>query len=203
MNEIVKNSTVVQTAKQDDEEVVVTYERMKGEGEKAFKYFTIYRDMGPARSYRKVARLVGVNFSRIHALSSEWQWSKRAKLWSDELDRIQRETYFKEVKDMAKRHAKQSMAYQKVLQMPVEAILKKLQENDPSFRDFVNKSVDELFDKTLKAAQILPSIIDIERKSRGEPSEIIKQDIENKTTSEIIISLPPIPDNLKDKALNE
>jgi hypothetical protein len=203
MNELVKNNNAVQTVKQDNEEVVVTYERMKGEGEKAFKYFTIYRDMGQARSYRKVAHLLGLHFSRIHALSAEWQWSKRVRLWSDELDRIQRETYFKEVKDMAKRHAKQSMAYQRVLQMPVESILKKLQDNDPSFRDFANKSVDELFDKTLKAAQILPAIIDIERKSRGEPSEIIKQDIENKTTSEIIISLPSIPGNLKNKALNE
>lgn len=180
---------------QYNEDAEITFERMKGEGQVAFKYFCIYRDMGAKRSYRQVAREVGVSLQRIMTIAHEWRWQARIKLWIDEVDRIRRESYLKEIQEMAKRHAQHSMDFQRVLTIPVEAILKKIKSGDMSYQDFLNLPVSELFDKTLKSAQIFPSIVDIERKSRGEPTEVIKQEVQQDSSQEIKVILPMIPNN--------
>lgn len=185
--------------KSEQQQEEITYERMKGETSNEFERFIAYRDMGPGRSFRKVAKKFNIDLSYINTLSAKYHWTDRVKLWTDELDRVRRETYIKEVENMAKRHARQSMNYQKVLQIPAKAVIEKMENGDSSYIDFVNKSVDELFDKTLKAAQTLPAIIDIERKARGEPNEIIKQESNNTNTTEIVITLPPPPEDLEKK----
>ena len=178
-----------------DKDVEITFERMKGEGQTSFKYFCMYRDMGNKRSYRRVAREAGVSTQRIHNIAQEWHWQERIKLWIDEVDRVKREAYLKEIQEMAKRHAQHSMAFQRVLTIPVEAILKKMKSGDLTYQDFLNLPVSELFDKTLKSAQLLSSIIDIERKSRGEPTELIKQEVQQETSQEIKVILPIVPNN--------
>lgn len=178
-----------------DNETDITYERMKGEGQVAFKYFCMYRDMGNKKSYRRVAREAGVSTHLIFSLAQKWHWQDRVKLWVDEVDRVKRETYLKEIQEMAKRHAQHSMAFQKVLTMPVEAILKKIRNGDLSYQEFLNLPVSELFEKSLKSAQLFSSIVDIERKSRGEPTELIKQEVQQEATQEIKVILPMIPNN--------
>jgi hypothetical protein len=178
-----------------ENETEITFERMKGEGQTAFKYFCLYRDMGNKRSYRRVAHDAGVSTQLIFNLAQKWHWQDRIKLWIDEVDKVKRESYLKEVQEMAKRHAQHSMAFQRVLTIPVEAILKKIKSGDISYQDFLNLPVAELFDKTLKSAQLFSSIVDIERKSRGEPTELIKQDVQQDNTQEIKVILPIIPNN--------
>ena len=180
-----------------EEEEIISYKRLKGEPIEAYRYFCIYRDMGPGRSYHKTAEAANVTYQTIALRGSQFHWRKRVKYWQDEVDRNRREAYLNEIKEMAKRHAQQSMAYQKVLIMPVEAILKKMKVNDPSYIDFQNLPVEVLFDKSLKSAQLMSSVVDIERKSRGEPSEIIKQEIQQTNNNEIKVVLPAIPDHLK------
>lgn len=178
-----------------DNDAEITFERMKGEGQTAFKYFCMYRDMGNKRSYRRVARDAGVSTQLVHTLAQKWHWQDRIKLWVDEIDKVKRESYLKEIQEMAKRHAQHSMAFQRVLTIPVEAILKKMKSGDISYQEFLSLPVSELFDKTLKSAQLFSSIVDIERKSRGEPTELIKQEVQQESSQEIKVILPMIPNN--------
>lgn len=166
------------------------WERQKGEGDKAYEYFTVYRDLGASRSLRKVAKLVGIATKSIHNHSIKWKWRERVKAWYDELDRIRRDVIVKEVQEMTKRHAQQSMMLQRVLIVPTEAIIEKLKMQTPDVQEFKNLPIDKLFDKVLDSARVISQVVDIERKSRGEPSEILKTDVTG-SAQQIKIILPP------------
>lgn len=180
-----------------NEKQELTFERLSNEPAIAFNYFCVFRDLGTRRSCRKVAEAVGVGEGKIREYSARYKWQERIRLWMDEIDKERREAYLKEIKDMSKRHARQSEIFQRVLSIPATEILRKMQNGDKSFTDFQNLPVEALFDKTLKSAQVLSSVIDIERKSKGEPSEIIKQEIEQNQKHEIRIVLPAMPSHLQ------
>lgn len=156
----------------------VPWERQPGEGVKAFEKFCCYRDLGRNRTLRQVAKERGKALITIEIYSQQWHWVERCNLWDDECDRRKQAAYLREIEEMAKRHARQSIGFQSVLIKPVEAYLQRL-KNDPQgkLKDFDGIATDKLFDKVIKAAQVFSDIIGIERKSRGEPNEITKQDI--------------------------
>lgn len=190
-----KKEAVVKVEEVENE---LTFERMEGENPISFHYFCQYRDMGVRRTYQKVATQNNVSLKVITDAAKKWQWQDRIKLWTDEIDRLKREAYIHEIQEMAKRHARHSMNFQKVLTIPTDAILKKIKDNDLSYQDFINLPVSELFDKSLKSAQIFSSIVDIERKSRGLPTELIKQETQNENYEEIKVILPIIPNPNQD-----
>lgn len=84
------------------------WERQPGESMKAFKAFTIYRDLGPLeRSQEKVKEaLERSSRTMISDWSVKFNWTKRVEAWDDEQDRIIRADHLKEIKEMRKRHAK-------------------------------------------------------------------------------------------------
>lgn len=84
------------------------WERQPGESMKAFKAFTIYRDLGPLeRSQEKVKEaLERSSRTMISDWSVKFNWKKRVEAWDDEQDRIIRADHLKEIKEMRKRHAK-------------------------------------------------------------------------------------------------
>lgn len=67
------------------------WERQKGETARAYRYFTIYRDLGANRSLAAVASDSGVSKARMEQLSRKYAWVERVGLWEDELDRRNRE----------------------------------------------------------------------------------------------------------------
>jgi hypothetical protein len=65
-----------------------TYERQDGETTKAYTAFTLYRDMGSARSLEKTAQKFYTpdspqihprNISQIETWSSKWNWVQRVR----------------------------------------------------------------------------------------------------------------------------
>lgn len=173
-----------------DYQEIKPWERQPGESEKAFSYFITYREMGRNHSLRTLCRQEGVGMRQIWGYSKKWRWVERCAAWQDELDRIKREVIIKEVQEMTKRHSQQAMMFQRVLIMPVEAVIKKLKQNSPEIAEFEGAKLKDLFNIVLDSAKLFSSVVDIERKSRGEPNEILKQDV----TSEgqrIKVILPP------------
>lgn len=67
------------------------WERRKGEPAVAFRYFALYRDLGPHRSLAKVALDVKVSLDRLKELSARHGWVDRAEAYDDHIDAQLRE----------------------------------------------------------------------------------------------------------------
>lgn len=132
-----------------------SWERQKGESQRAYEAFAIYRDMGPSRSLAKVAKKLGKAISLIERWSRKWNWVERAALYDDELDRQYRAEQEEERKKMAERHAKQAMMIQ-------NKIVQRLQTLDPN--QLSPSDLIRWFDIAVK----------VERLARGQSTEITK-----------------------------
>ena len=136
------------------------WERQSGESSKAYAAFCIYRDMGVERSIEKVyeKRSKRGPLSRLKNWSVKHKWVERANAYDDYLERKKREEKEKAILDMAERHAKLSMAF-------LQRVAQRLQQIDPS----------ELSPADM--AKWLDVATKLERLSRGEPTEIGKQEV--------------------------
>ena len=67
------------------------YERQPKEGNVAWQSFKLYRDMGPERSYVKVAEALGKAEGTVSGVASEWSWKNRAAAWDLAMDKADRE----------------------------------------------------------------------------------------------------------------
>jgi len=162
-----------------------------------FSYFKRYRDLGPTRTIQKVCDEVNKAHVTLDQMSQKWQWVKRCRAWDEHLDKQNRDVIIREVQEMSKRHITESLIFQKCLVLPAEAILHR--EKFGKIKDFNGLSLEKLYDKMLRAAQVFSSIIDIERKSKGEPSEIVNGNI----TAEVRVIRPSnLINEPKDKSDN-
>lgn len=89
------------------------WERQKGEGEKAYEAFLVYRDMGPERSTRAVAQKLGKSVSLIQRWSRDKDWQERVRAYENDLDRAARKKALADRKAMTDRHISIAMQLQK------------------------------------------------------------------------------------------
>ena len=96
------------------------WERLENEPVRAYAAFTVYRDLGPTRSYDEATRRIYPNrenadhavVGRIIEWSQKWRWAERARLWDDELDKFNRENQMDMIRDMNRRHIGEAKALQ-------------------------------------------------------------------------------------------
>ena len=135
------------------------YERQPGETAKAFRAFTIYRDMGPGRSIRNVLKAVDKPDSYRPVLerwSSQNRWVDRAAAWDDYLDQQARQAQVDALKEMYERHIQAAVAMQ-------AKALKRLRGLSP----------DEL--SPMQVRLFLIEAAKLERMGRGEPESIVAE----------------------------
>jgi IS30 family transposase len=101
------------------------WERQRGESQKSYEAFSIYRDMGATRSIQKVAQKLTKSDALLRRWSSKWNWVERAKEYDAEIDRQYLLEQEEERKKMSERHAKQAMMFQ-------NKILERLRTIDPN-----------------------------------------------------------------------
>ncbi len=170
------------------------WDRLPHEHINAYEAFCFYRDLGPKRSYQEVAKRFNKSYDWVKKKAAKFDWKKRTEAYIEHLNNIQIELEKEEIKKMAEKHIRLSQMYQQALLKPVIAFIKRLsKEMDPlgENADFGNLTIDKLYDKVVLGAQVLPKIIDIERKSRGEPINIEKSDVNS--TEQIRVILPIVP----------
>ncbi|MEW6572879.1 MAG: hypothetical protein AB1374_04530 [Bacillota bacterium] len=132
------------------------YGRQPGESAQAFQAFALYRDMGPARSIREVARRLGKSKTQIDRWSVRWDWVERAAAWDEEIDRQIRFKQLEEIKKMRERHTEAAM-------LLLEKAMKRLEATAPQ-----DLSVQE-------ARLFVTEGTKLERLSRGEPDTIVEE----------------------------
>lgn len=133
------------------------WSRQKGESRQAFEAFCVYRDLGRIRSQEKVANELGKSAQLMSRWSSKWGWVERVAAWEEELDRQNRLAQIEDRKEMAKRHINEAMMFQ-------QKVLERMRELKPS--ELTPNDMARWFETAVK----------IERLSRGETTEITKQE---------------------------
>lgn len=138
------------------------WHRQPRESSKAFHAFMLYRDMPPKeRSLEKVRQKLTKTPPYLRHLkkwSSYYSWVARAQAHDDHLAAVGAEAQEKAVKDMAERQAREGMA----MQSKGMTKLRRMKAKDMQPRDAIH-AVDV-------GAKL-------ERTARGEPTEIVKEEI--------------------------
>ena len=89
------------------------WERQKGESEKAFEAFAIYRDMGEKRTIVAVCKRLKKSRTLIDRWKDRWEWQERVRAYDNDLEREARAKAIKDRKDMTARHIGIAMQLQK------------------------------------------------------------------------------------------
>jgi len=142
------------------------WERQKDESSKAYAAFCVYRDLGPERSLDKAlseANKKPTNRRHWSRWMEKYRWYERAQAYDDYIERKMRKENEKKILDMSDRHARLAVVLQ-------QKIAQRLQEIDPS----------ELSPADI--ARWLDVATKLERLSRGEPTEIGKQEVQGQVT---------------------
>jgi hypothetical protein len=91
-----------------EDETTVPWDRQDGESARAYAAFVAYRDMGPARSLRKLAVTDVETSSNVRQLarwSAQWDWPDRAVAYDGHQDREHRLEQAEARKRMLRTHA--------------------------------------------------------------------------------------------------
>ena len=159
----------------DDYEEIKPWERQPGESEKCFNYFKTYKDMGTDRTRAKLAVLVGKSKPTMETIAKKWHWIERINAYNDHIEKISLATIEKEIKEMVKRHAVHAQSLETAIMIPVNKFMKKYQENvQTAFGDL---SLGELLDLVFSSADKFPKLVNVERLSRGVPTDYSKADL--------------------------
>lgn len=89
------------------------WERQKGESEKAFEAFKIYRDMGEERSVSAVGKRLAKSRNLMDRWKDRWNWKERVRAYDNELEKQAKAKAVKEYQAMTERHIKIAVQLQK------------------------------------------------------------------------------------------
>jgi len=150
------------------------WERQRGEGDRAFHAFGIYRDLGVDRSIDLVAgQLRDAKGSQrgpkvrscghYGRLARKWQWRARVTAWDEYVDKERRKEFLVEIKRMGKRQAQQAELMSIVLTEPARVFLKKIQVQ----KDLLDAmTVKDLLMLSAAAGKYLPAVHKAERAAK-------------------------------------
>jgi len=149
------------------------YERQHREGDKAWKSFVIYRDLGVERSVRRVLEEIEKlalpgkwSFAVLTRWCTRWGWRDRCESWDNELDRQKRLTDLAAVAKMRERHLNISTALISLGATELNKWLKYVQAKSQEQSRSLSPS---------DILKIIESGISLERQGRGEPGQIIEE----------------------------
>lgn len=157
------------------------WDKLPEESDKVFAMFTAYKDM-QGRQLSKTAVLFGMSPANVYNYSQKFNWKERVHEWDLFLDKKKQEAKLKAIEEMIERHSQHSMAAENAIMVPVKAFLQKIR-NDQTIN---NMDVEKLYNLVLQASDRLPKLVDIERKSRGVPTEINRSNLDLTTNGEAI-----------------
>lgn len=112
----------------------------------------------------------------IRNLSAKYKWVERSLAYDEYLEKLIRETNEDAIPEMVKRHAEDS----KEIQSAIKAL-----KNDPTFDDMTPKEKAYFFDALSRSYKTMANL---ERLSRGVPTENIKQENEVKEVKKDVIN---------------
>ena len=138
------------------------WDRQKGETEKAFEAFAIYRDMGAERTIAAVGRQLAKSRDLIDRWRAKYNWKERVQLYDKYIDKQARQEVEKNRKDMIKRH----IGIAKTLQGKALNALKNQDLDDMSIKD-----IREVLKMATELERITQSMADLDSNMREQESK--------------------------------
>ena len=126
------------------------WERQKGESEKAYEAFAIYRDLGEKRTFAAVAERLRKSDTLIRRWKEQWNWQERVRIYDNELEKEARAKAVKARKAMTERHIGIAMQLQKkALEALQELSVEDMTPKD--IREYIKMATDlERLNRTLE-----------------------------------------------------
>ena len=165
-----------------------------GEPVNAYERFHIYLNLGASRSLEAVAISVGMagvngsvsssQVSSIHKQKKTWRWDERVAAYIDHKEELLMKSEIKECKRMNSRIIQNAMGLQEGWLKYVQNFFEKFNSQQINFDEL--KAKDWIYVLS-QATKYYAMATDIERKARGEPTEILghQGEISNKIQIEI------------------
>lgn len=146
------------------------WERQKGESEKAYEAFSVYRDMGYERTVSAVVKRLEKSRNLIDRWKKNWEWEERVRLYDNWLEKKAQAKVIKNRKDMINRHI---------------SIAKNLQ--GAAINALRNSDIDNMSIKDIR--EVLKMATELERISQSmAESDINKEEQASKTSFADVIT---------------
>lgn len=143
---------------------VNAWDRQRGESAQAYEGFSLYRDMGLARSLHKVCDRVGKTYSLISRWSSKWRWGERARAWDIHESHAIQDAMKAEAGKVARRHAHMASQHLTALMAPLAELARRTSDGKV---DLSTMSVPDLVRMVQRNAPAIRALVDVERLSHG------------------------------------
>lgn len=125
------------------------------------------------RTQAAVARHYDLNSSSVSSLASKYEWTRRARAWDEERDRIYQAGVIERMREMGERHGDKLERAIEALSLPLEVMADRIKTNPEAVRaELDEKSITQLHALAIKSARALPNMMQTERLARGLPTEI-------------------------------
>ena len=152
------------------------WEQQPGEDSVAYAKFKAYRGLGIDRTVDGTARALSppnnlmkeVNSCR--KLSQRFFWPERALKYEEYLSKKEIEKDIKARRDMIKRHADHAASAELAVMSFIQKYLENVQRRQLDLTGLTNKDIYQILPNMVRA---LTTTAELERKVRGEPTEII------------------------------
>ena len=127
------------------------WERQKGESEKAYEAFSLYRDKGVGRTVTAVVKELAKSRSLIDRWKDRWSWDDRVRQYDTEIERQAKKEAQKGLRDMYTRQTKIAMEVQtKALQALQKLDIESMSPKD--IKEYIRMATDlERLNRTLSA----------------------------------------------------
>ena len=173
------------------------WERMPEESVQCFDIFKYFLSLGPrGKVYEVATHFENESPKTIYTYSNTYKWIERRRKWFDHLNQIQIQETEKTVKEMARRHASNSMLNESALMMPVKVFMKQLQVRGTG--ELEEMSMKDLMRFVYETARLYPTTVATERMARGQATEISKAELAHSGDMSFKIIKPTINDNEND-----
>lgn len=139
----------------------------------AFHAFTVYRNLGPKRTYSAVSKQLGVSSATTSLWATDYSWRDRTTAWDFYQDRIFQAEIAEYTRQMAKRHMESANDALIALQAPVRALLDKFTADPEALiEEFGTKDLMKLMRLAQDSIKIMPALMNAERLASGQPTQI-------------------------------
>jgi len=138
------------------------WDQQINESPKAFEVFCTYRDLGTARSLRKVSKMTSCHLSTLGEHSKKHDWQTRCKAWDAHIDKISQLSQATDLKEMKRRQIDLAIRAQEAAAQGLTLFLAELKKNP------------KLICKPEGLAKLLDSGCRLERLNRDEPEQSLE-----------------------------
>lgn len=143
--------------------------------EKADEYmaFTVYRNMGPSRTFAQTARELSLSPSTISAYAHTHNWADRAAAWDYYQEKIFQAEMAEHTRTMAKIQIQMAREALESIRAPIAAINQKM-AMDPTgtLQELSKLDITKLMRLAQDSAKVIPQLMAAERLAVGQPTSI-------------------------------